>query len=137
MQLFLRTPPKTSKHSTNLTMTDNTSTVNELVSYGGGKRKEKSTDISFTPIQDQLKSMNNLFDSSTAKLTAYFASESPSGLATDCVESHKIKRLKKKLETMKEIFYFGKENRNEERVKAKIKTIKSIEDQLEACCDDE
>ena len=78
-----------------------------------------------------------IFDSATTKSTADFSSESPSGLTTNCVDGYEIKRSQKKLEIMKEIHSFAKENGNEERAKAKIKTIESVEDQLEACCDDE
>ena len=40
--------------------------------------------------------------------------------------------MKKKLEMMKEICSFAKENGNEERAKGKIKIVESVEDQLEA-----
>ena len=128
-----RAPQKTSLHSTNLTTGENASTTSALSSNGKGSEKSKKNNNNgnpFTPIQDQLESMNEFFSSATSKLTSEFNNESNFASPTNNLDNHKIKKLKLKLKAMKESHAFAKETGNVERAK-KMEAIEELEDKIE------
>ena len=138
-RLNILTPPKTSSHSANLAISENTSTIVALRSTSQSTTEDKPEHKYFIPIQDEMKKMDEFFSSTIAKLTADFNSESPTVLRAESTDtdtdSHTIMRLKKKLKTIKESYSFVKETGNKERAKSKMESIESIEDQLESYYD--
>ena len=131
----IHTPQKTSLHSTNLSSGENASTTSALLSSGDHSNKNNSANNDkgnpFSPIQDQMKSMNEFFSSATSKLTSDFNNEIDIASSSGNVDNHNIKKLKLKLKAMKESHAFAKETGNVERAKKKMKAIEELEDKIE------
>ena len=127
------THPKTFTHSANIAMTESACTVTALALASQSKIEKQSENIPFTSTQGQIKIMSDFFNSTNSKLAADFSSDSPAEFRTESTESdsYAIKRLKKKLQKMKQSCSFAKESGKMERTKPKMESIESIEDQLE------
>ena len=99
---------------------ENACTAQALLPARGGSKASKNKSNSnnpFTPTQEQLKSMDEFFNSAATKLTSDFNRESAFASSTKNVDNHGVKRSKNKSKAMKEPRAFVKEAGNFDRAK--------------------
>ena len=136
--LTLMTPPKTSTHSTSLTLNENASTINAISSKGGSSKKsskggssqkpDKSENNPMTPIQDTIGSINSFIDLASKNTVFDLSKDFSSSFGN---ESCDLISMKRKLEIARETWRFAKESGNEERAIKKLKIVNDLEDEIE------
>ena len=114
------TPPKTSMHSTNLTLNENPSTIASSSSKGGN-----NDDSPFVPVQDCMLGMQKLVKQASTSLFMDLTEEA------DKPMDKKMKKLNEKLKRAKDAWRFAVDSKDMERADAKKRKVNELEDEID------